>query len=175
VESASEKLQERAMALAEFREASVVGCYLPLPGEPRTLRLLKECWKAGKATCVPAFVAEETEYRLARMTTETSLRVGPFGVREPTEPGWVALDSVDLIFVPGVAFDVCGCRTGHGGGHFDRLLERQTAAGQAKRLFKVGSAFEYQVFDEVPVGEHDVRLDAVVTENRTIRAHSLGT
>ena len=65
---------------------------------------------------------------------------------------------------PDVAYDRFGGRTGHGGGHIDRML-----AGGGARLLKVGLGFDFQVFDRVPMGKTDVRLDVIVTETETMR------
>ncbi|HTL75696.1 MAG TPA: 5-formyltetrahydrofolate cyclo-ligase, partial [Casimicrobiaceae bacterium] len=71
--------------------------------------------------------------------------------------------SVDWVLVPGVAFDARGGRLGYGGGFYDRLLPG--AAGSAPR---VAGAFEMQIVDAVPTAPHDVGVDAVVTERRTL-------
>ncbi len=88
---------------------------------------------------------------------------GRRGVPQPAEGDWTPLDpaEVDLVLVPGVAFDVnCG-RIGYGAGMYDRLL-----ASLPDRSLAWGLAFEAQVFDALPADEHDRRVDAVVTERR---------
>ena len=70
-----------------------------------------------------------------------------------------------MIVVPGVAFDARGGRLGYGGGFYDRFL---ASAGEG--AIRIGICFEVQVVDEVPMAGHDLRVDAVVTEQRVLRA-----
>lgn len=103
---------------------------------------------------------------------QADLRPGWRGVREPAPEGRAAtpLAELDAVIAPGVAFDRLGHRLGYGGGHFDRLL-----AGLRADTVVVGVAFDVQVVDDVPVEAHDVSVDVVVTESRTLRlAHTRG-
>jgi len=165
---ASARIARRLAALPEFRAARTVGCYAALPREAQTEAVLRACWRAGKAVCVPAYRAAAGRYGWARVTPRAAWRRGRFGVREPETPVWAAGAAVDLAVVPVVAFDGrCG-RVGYGGGNFDRLL-RADARARKRRGFAVGLAFACQAADRVPMERGDVRLDAVVTERGTIR------
>lgn len=99
---------------------------------------------------------------LERLTT------GRFGIREPDPDAAVQVlpDEGDTILVPGLAFDRRGGRLGRGGGFYDRFLERWPNA------FRVGVAFSSQLIESVPCEAHDVRVDAVVTEDGWIDARS---
>jgi len=94
---------------------------------------------------------------------ETQLVAGGWGIREP-RPELPVVDpaTLDTIVVPGRAFDARGGRVGWGKAHYDRFLAR-TRPG----VRKIGVCWEAQVFDEVPVDEHDQRMTVVVTERRT--------
>ncbi|MDP4107760.1 MAG: 5-formyltetrahydrofolate cyclo-ligase, partial [Bacillota bacterium] len=70
---------------------------------------------------------------------------------------------IDLVVVPGVAFDIRRNRIGYGGGYYDRFLKKTSFA-----CFKVGLAFEAQIADEVPIDRYDVPLHMVITENAII-------
>ena len=92
---------------------------------------------------------------------DADLTPGPWGIREPdprrcppVRPG-----DVDLVLVPGVAFDAGGGRLGYGGGYYDRLLG---TCAEATTL--VAAAFEVQMVERVPMGPGDRRVDLVVTE-----------
>ncbi len=149
--------QDRLCAMPVFVRARHVACYLAAPGEVATDRILQACFEAGKKVAVPARRGGPADYGLCRFAPGTPLRVGALGISEPAEPDWVDAGEMDLIVVPGVAFDAAGRRLGHGWGCYDRLL-----AGAA-RAFKAGLAFEWQIVSAVPVDGHDVLLDAVVT------------
>jgi len=71
------------------------------------------------------------------------------------------LSRLDLILVPGVAFDLCGCRLGRGGGFYDRLLAETHGV-------KCGIAFDEQITGEVPTGEHDLQMDFILTPTRCV-------
>jgi 5-formyltetrahydrofolate cyclo-ligase len=72
-------------------------------------------------------------------------------------------DQIDLILVPGLAFSNNRHRLGRGGGFFDKLL-----AGRGAKAFKVAICFSFQVVETLPTEEHDVIVDAVVTEQRVL-------
>jgi 5-formyltetrahydrofolate cyclo-ligase len=93
-----------------------------------------------------------------------ALVAGALRTREPhpAAPA-VALADLDLVFVPGVAFDAHGGRLGRGRGHYDATLAA-LPAGAAR----VGLAFDLQIVPEVPQEPHDAPLDAVVTESRVL-------
>jgi len=154
--------------LIEFRKASIVAAYVAMQGEVRTDAVIEQCWQENKRVCVPAYRAETNHYDFVRLDRDARMVAGPARILEPEEKQWIPVGEVDLVLVPGVAFDSLGGRVGHGGGHYDRIL------GQARSgmPFTVGLAFEFQIFDRVPTDESDVRMDVVVTEKRVIRAQS---
>ena len=79
-----------------------------------------------------------------------------FGILEPVGELYTDYDSIDMIVVPGVAFDRQGNRLGRGRGYYDKILKETRAAK------KVGICFDFQFVEEVPVDELDVRMDLVV-------------
>jgi len=154
----SEQAATRIQSLEAFRRAKVVACYLAMPHEVQTAPLLVACRRLGQRVCVPAFDDRSGCYRLAWLTTNDILAPGRWQVPEPIEPNWIAQpETVDVVIVPGLAFDATGRRLGHGSGGFDRLLEKLTA-------FKIGLAFAAQMKPRVAVEPHDIPMDAVVTE-----------
>jgi 5-formyltetrahydrofolate cyclo-ligase len=89
------------------------------------------------------------------------------GYRGIPEPGahcaLIDIASIDWVLVPGVAFDRDGRRVGYGGGYYDRFLPLLRADAR-----RVAGAFEMQLVERVPAGRHDVTIDAVVTEARSV-------
>ena len=186
IRQTSTKTQRLVQNLDEWKNANRICCYLALPREVQTQLLIKASWNAGKRVCVPAFRKTDGHYDLAWLRQDETLTTGYGSVPEPAEPDWVAArrskircseehaksgtwrkeqDSVDLVIIPGVAFDRSGGRLGHGRGHYDRLLMLKVLAG----AFKLGIAFEFQLLDEVPAEAHDIQMDAVVTEKNVYR------
>lgn len=159
-------IQNRIAGLPEFRKARVVCCYLAMPHEVNTGEIIAACWKQEKTVCVPAFNADLAAYELAAFERDTSVGKGPANVPEPAEKNWVGIERVELILAPGLAFDRFGGRVGHGAGYYDRIM----GDGRAASIPKAGLAFEFQLFDNIPMEQHDVWLDMVITENRVIRS-----
>ena len=176
---ASEKIQSRAKNLNEWKKANNVCCYLSVPGEVQTQLLIQAGWTAGKRICVPAFRKASGHYDLAWLREGEKFVSGYGHVPEPIEPDWLEAQrrvirdaeidaescAVDLVIIPGVAFDSSGARIGRGKGHYDRLLRMDIF----NSAFKLGLSFEFQLMDEMPVEAHDVRMDAVVTEENVYR------
>ena len=158
----------RASALlasqALWKTAQRVLFFAPLPEELDVWPLLREALSAGKRVALPRFVAENRTYEACQIQDpESDLQVGHFGIREPASRcARLPLSRLDLILVPGVAFDLQGRRLGRGKGYYAQLL----------RVFcgtTCGVAFDEQVVGEIPVEAHDVRLDCVLTPTRWVQ------
>jgi 5-formyltetrahydrofolate cyclo-ligase len=96
-----------------------------------------------------------------------ALAAGPFGLREPraTAPE-VDVAEIDLMLVPGLAFDRAGRRLGYGGGYYDEAARRVRTGG---RGLLVGLAYDFQLVDRCPAGAADVDVDCVVTDREIVR------
>ena len=153
---ASVMICEKLRALTGWQEAKVVMAFAPLGDEPNIEPLL--C--ATRATALPRWTDEG--YEPAQITNlQTDLCPGQFGVREPTpECPTTTWAEIDVILVPGLAFDGEGTRLGRGGGYYDRLLDCARAAGP---VTAVGVCFEWQLQQDVPITKHDQQLDLVVS------------
>ncbi|MFH1107070.1 MAG: 5-formyltetrahydrofolate cyclo-ligase [Candidatus Micrarchaeota archaeon] len=159
----SGRITERLLALPEIQEARTVMAYYPLPQEADCLGAVRELLAGGKTVALP-----RVEGRLivpVRIGGLRGMRKGGMGVVEPARGRRVAPKQIDVVIVPGVAFDLRGHRLGFGGGHYDRFLKtvRRDCA-------KIGLAFELQLVKRLPAQSHDVPMDAVVTEKRTLKA-----
>jgi 5-formyltetrahydrofolate cyclo-ligase len=155
--------QARALlkAQARWRTARSVLLFAPLPEELDIWPLLAEALSAGKTVALPRFVPATRSYEVCQvLDPETDLEVGHFGIREPgVGCDRYASDRLDLILVPGVAFDLHGGRLGRGKGYYDQLL------GVWHGL-TCGVAFEEQIIGEIPVEPHDVRMNYILTPAR---------
>jgi 5-formyltetrahydrofolate cyclo-ligase len=81
----------------------------------------------------------------------------------------VDVQELDLIMVPGVAFDRRGARMGHGKGYYDKLLQHARLNTPLVAL-----AFECQLFEEIPVAEHDIFMDRIITEDHVYQGRGRG-
>jgi 5-formyltetrahydrofolate cyclo-ligase len=155
---------ERLAGLEEFRAARAVALYASIGAEVETGPLAEEIARAGKALAWPRAVSPGRVLGFA-VAARDELVPGPRGTREPpaAAPALPA-DALDLVVVPGVAFDADGRRLGRGGGFYDATL-----AALPERVARLALAFELQVVDAVPDEPHDAAVDAVVTEARVLR------
>jgi 5-formyltetrahydrofolate cyclo-ligase len=154
----------------EFQKAGKILIYLSKDGEVATDNLLGRAFELRKRVCVPVVDQESGELRVSELPgPDVSFRLGAFGVREPEEDdlNFVSPDQVDLVVVPGLAFDRRGGRIGYGKGYYDRLLSR---LGQVPRI---ALAFDFQVLDTVPQDENDIRVDAIITEKSTMNCSGI--
>ena len=158
---ASAAIQRRLAGEDWWAAAMCVGLYRSTPREPSTDGLLADLLARGARVAVP--VAGRGGYRWGWVDAATRWRRGAHGVREPVGAPPGAAGDLRVGLVPGVAFDARGGRLGHGGGHFDRLLSQSTG-------LLVGLCVEDRLAEAVPMEPHDVRMDVVATEKRTIFA-----
>jgi len=153
---ASARAVARLVTLPELETARTVALYGALPDEADPSPLVDVLHARGVTVLLPRVTGDELE--LVGFTTIEGLSRGYRGVSEPVGPA-TANAEVDLIVVPGLAFDLGGGRLGQGGGHYDRLLALLPVAA-----LRVGLCLQCQVVAEVPTDDHDARMDVVVTE-----------
>lgn len=142
-----------------FQQASCVALYHAIPGEVQTA-LFIEKWYKEKTLLLP--VIEGNDLRLVPYAGPNSLKAGIFGILEPTdETQMIPENQIDLIIVPGVAFDRAHNRLGRGKGYYDRLLSGLSAP-------KIGICYDFQLIDVVPTEPFDRKMDLIITEKEII-------
>ena len=154
----SEAVMQKVEALPKFEKARVVLLYWSMADEVQTHAFV-ERWYKEKVLLLPCVDGDDL---LLRQYTgpECMVEGEQFGIGEPnaTLPVYSDLGSVEMIIVPGVAFDRAGNRMGRGRGFYDRLLKSTPNA------IKVGVAYDFQMLDSIPVEPHDVKMDKVISE-----------
>jgi len=147
-----------------WREARSVLLYVPLADELDIGPLLREAL-TDKDLALPRFNAQRQMYVACRVSDlSDDLRAGQFGILEPEEGcPEVALNQLDFLLAPGVAFACDGRRLGRGRGFYDRLLA-------VVRGVKCGIGFDEQIVDVIPIDQHDILLDYILTPRRWIQA-----
>jgi len=147
-----------------FQSAGSILFFAPLPDEPDLWPLLNEMLSGKKMIALPCFDEDDQAYQSRRVQDiHVEIMSGKFGIREPA-PTCVAipLADLDLVLVPGIAFDAKGHRLGRGKGFYDRLLKDFTGT-------KIGIAFDEQMVEAVPMENSDVRMDLVLTPARCLK------
>ncbi|MBI3333767.1 MAG: 5-formyltetrahydrofolate cyclo-ligase [Candidatus Omnitrophica bacterium] len=154
----------RALArLALYRRAKVVLCYASIDGEVETRFILRKILADGKRAAVPV-VVRRGKRLIAAEIRDPDLELKPNGPFRIPEPSRLKLRPIsplelDLVLVPGVAFDRAGRRLGRGGGYFDRFLTKVQP-----EIPRVGLAFKFQLLRQLPGEPHDQPVGRVITE-----------
>jgi len=162
-ETVSQQITDRMMKLSEYQSAHCVMWYIDVRDEARTQHALPAVIHSGKQIVIPYCVDGELE--LFHLESMDELETGMYKILEPRADlrdvvgKRFDVEQLDLILVPGVAFDDRGGRTGHGKGYYDKLLDNAKPETPLVAL-----AFECQIFDEIPMQDHDIFMDKVVTE-----------
>jgi len=139
--------------LPEFQSAKTVLAYWSLPDEIFTHDFVKK-WFLSKRLLLPLVVGDRLQLSVFS-GPQSMVETPPYGILEPTGEELVDVSEVDIIIVPGLAFDEHGNRLGRGKGYYDKLLTDAKA-------YKVGVCFQIQCLSNVPVDHYDVPVDKVV-------------
>ncbi|MFH8691406.1 5-formyltetrahydrofolate cyclo-ligase [Streptomyces anulatus] len=155
-------LAEAALHLPELADARTVAAYVSVGREPGTRALLEALRGRGVRVLLPVLLADNDLDWAAYEGPEHLLPAGR-GLLEPDGPrlGPAAVLNADAVLLPGLAVDGAGMRLGRGGGSYDRVLARLTAAGAHPSL--VVLLYDDEVVTRVPWEPHDHPVDAVVT------------
>jgi 5-formyltetrahydrofolate cyclo-ligase len=162
INSKSKQIQEIFTASSFFEQANILGVYLSHGSEVRTQKIIEAGFRNMKTIAVPRVMDSKSmrfheidEYRM------NSLRIGKFGILEPNGTEIEVSKSMDLLIVPGIAFDLHGYRLGHGMGYYDNFLRNN---GQ---VTVIGLAFDIQIIKTqfLPHSMYDVKIGNLVTES----------
>lgn len=170
-EQASASIAARIAGLETFARAQVLLLTLPFRSEWNASLVVERALAAGKVVAAPRVDPSARMLRAYRIVDPKRDVVPGFrGIPEP-RPACpeIAPDRVDWVLVPGVAFDAHGARLGYGGGYYDRLLPFI-----ARTAPRVAGAFEMQIVAAVPTSAHDLGVDVVATEQRTLHPVARG-
>ena len=138
-----------------FVHAKRVSIYSPIRGEVPTGEIEKLAIKAGKIVYLPRII--KAQRTLVFAESSGKMEKGPYGIPQPhADAESVRIDALDMIIIPGIAFDMHGHRLGYGMGYYDRAFGniREDAS-------VVGIAYSFQVVEKLPVEEHDLRVDFI--------------
>jgi 5-formyltetrahydrofolate cyclo-ligase len=148
-----------------YKKANTIFAFVSFKSETDTHKIIKYAIQDKKTICVPRIKSKQKGIEIFKIDSFYQLEKGYFGILEPIE-SCLAVDSkdIDLILMPGVAFDRQGGRLGYGAGFYDRFLSNMN-----NNVDKIAVAYHFQVLDNIPMDEHDVRINGIVTEEEIIR------
>ena len=169
----SAAIVRRIVQMPEYQKARVVLGYMNFGAEFESELWVQQALTDGKQLLLPKVNRATNELDVYRVTDlQHDLAPGLWNIREPLPERCAkvdALQEVDFILLPGLAFGRDGTRLGYGGGYYDRLIARQDEeCGLAHSLALVAGAYSMQLVEDIPQETTDRKVQWLVTENETI-------
>lgn len=157
--SKDQAIYENLFASKFFKEAQTLMAYMSFGTEIDTQPIIQRAWKEGKTVAIPYTIKETRLIKPALINSLDDLSPGAYGILGPDEESLkvISKEDLDLVIVPGVAFDKSGYRIGYGGGYYDRFLEKL-------HVNTLAILYEDQLIERVPREDHDIRVQVLVTE-----------
>jgi 5-formyltetrahydrofolate cyclo-ligase len=163
-ERKDEEIRRLLLSLPEFRRAKRILFYVSVRGEVDTREMISESMRMGKNIAVPITEVETKSLSISELNdANKDMEPGAFGIPEPSYPIIISPESLDLMIIPGVAFDRSGNRIGYGMGFYDRFL-----SGLHKDIPSIALAYGFQIVSGIPEHAGDVRVHKIVTESGVI-------
>lgn len=158
-------IQRRVMDLPQYKSAKIIGAYFPIGSEVRTEYLIESALTSQKVVLLPKVASDNIA--LSRVfeadIRDNNLVKGRFRILEPPRSSYNAQKNIDLLIVPGIAFDKYGNRIGYGKGYYDRFIK------QNDFRLSIGLGFQFQILDySLPCCDFDQRLHAIATERSVL-------
>jgi len=154
-------IKKKLLNAEEFKKSEIVMFYVSLKDEVDTLSMIDEALKTGKRVCVPVILKEEKRLIAGEIKNRLEdLEKQHFGIYQPKagKVREVPLEDIDLVVVPGIAFDKDNVRLGRGHGYYDRFL-----SCLSERTRTIGLAFDFQVIADLPKDPHDIPVWKTIT------------
>jgi 5-formyltetrahydrofolate cyclo-ligase len=146
----------------------ILAGYSPIRSEIDPVPLMQHCGMQGARLALPVIITRDEPLIFRAWSSADALVLGSLGIKEPLTGAPELIP--DILLVPLAAFDRAGHRIGYGAGHYDRTFAQLRAI---KPFIAVGVAFDTQEIEAIPMQPHDVALDYVLTETRTIDFRSI--
>lgn len=159
VSEKSRLIQLNVMNSRHFLISETLGVYLPIGSEVRTEEIIRRALESAKKVALPRIESDKLTFiQLNDRLIQENLVVGKFGLKEPSNQG-TEITEIDLLVVPGIAFDNEGSRIGYGRGYFDRYM------ADAKVSFSLGLGYRFQLLSNpLPQSRLDQRINGLSTE-----------
>lgn len=160
----SKIIMDKLKSSKDYINSENIFVFVSFGNEVHTHDFIKESLREGKNIFVPLVDNEKKIMRAVKITDMNQLSPGVMGILEPKGKEFLkSEDFLDLIVTPGLIFDEKGCRIGYGGGYYDKFFTN--IVGNQR---KVGVAFDFQFVKTLPVDKTDVKIDALITDERLI-------
>jgi 5-formyltetrahydrofolate cyclo-ligase len=160
----SRKACNNLVSTAHFQEASTIMMFVSLPHEVDTSEVILHAWQLGKIVAAPKISWQQRHMIAVQINSlETGFSTADSGLRNPISGVPVPFAEIDLVVTPGLGFDRKGHRLGRGGAFYDKFF-----ANKDLKAVRCGFGFEEQILDSVPITDHDVPVNMLVTDEQII-------
>ncbi len=165
IELFSEKIYSRLFKNNIYQKAKYIMSYLNIGSEVRTEPIIHKAFNDNKNIVLAKTKKIDKNLELFEINNIEDIEIGPYGIREPIPEKSKTFEpnNLDLVLVPGVAYDLRGYRIGYGGGYYDRFLSNLPT-----EITSIGLAFEIQVVDKINNESYDQSVDIIITDKRLI-------
>jgi len=161
VRESSEQIMKRLLDHPIFQKSHVMMVYLAFRKEVDLTRLIEVVWNQGKQVLIPRTDRTTKQMEPFLVKSWEEVETGNYGILEPIEcdKSPFPLEQIELVLVPGLAFDREGYRLGYGGGFYDRFFDRFDCIP-----YRIGIAYQFQMITYLPREEHDYPMNEICTE-----------
>jgi 5-formyltetrahydrofolate cyclo-ligase len=158
----SQCIKDHILSWDEYKRSDKIMVYYSFRNEVLTNEIIESSFGRGKEVILPKSIKETREILPCKIASLDELVEGNYGIMEPPEKEIISRDEIDIVFVPGAAFDKKGFRIGYGAGYYDRFLD-------GYKGIKVGVCFNLQIVEDAYPDRHDISMDYLVTEKGIIK------
>ena len=167
-EEKDRKILDRFYDSNYYREAKNIFIYISYDSEINTKGIIKKALMDNKKIYVPRTEFKTRLMDAVEITSLNNLIESEYGILEPSvEEPHIDPNEIDLIVVPGVAFDRNGGRMGYGAGFYDRYFKK-ISKDNVKKVIKLALAYDFQILEKIPMNEQDVPVNYIITETKFI-------
>lgn len=160
----SKIISDRIISTKEYKNSESIGAYYPTGSEVKTFDIIKHSIERKKEVGLPR-VIDSTKIEFFKIMEDSFEKIkftkGKYGIFE-NATSTINMEKMDLLIIPGIAFDLQGNRLGYGKGYYDRFLSLR------KVKYIIALAYETQIVNDIPNNENDIPVDVIITEKRII-------
>jgi 5-formyltetrahydrofolate cyclo-ligase len=153
-------IRDKFFKSVNYKNAQTIFIYVSCKSEVDTHEIIKKALLDNKSICVPKVISLKEGMEAISIKSFNDLRTGKFGILEPvSSERKLESSKIDMVVIPGLAFDWEGGRLGYGGGFYDRFL-----VGIKNEIPKIGLAYSFQIIGEVFMNENDSYINRIITD-----------
>jgi 5-formyltetrahydrofolate cyclo-ligase len=167
IDAQSDNMVKHLCAWPYYQQAKIIMLFLSMPDEPQMTQIIEDAWSQGKIVCVPHMRKQFGEMDAAVIENLNDLVNGRFNLLVPNPATLKVMDPqlIDLMIVPGVAYDYYGNRLGMGAGYYDRFIP------QAHRAILIGAIWSSYILESIPHHSYDMPVHYLLSEDKIIKCN----